>query len=66
MKEIKKINRKGGKKIKVKITNIMTNKNIIYNSIAQTSSEIGLSETQIRRYLNNNKLWKGIYKFKKI
>lgn len=34
-----------------------------YNSIAETSRSVGLSCTQIRRYIQNKKLWKGRFIF---
>lgn len=34
-----------------------------YNSITDTSKEIGLSHTQINRYIHSNKKWKGRYIF---
>ena len=34
-----------------------------YSSIAETSQNIGLSHTQINRYIHSNKKWKGRYIF---
>lgn len=51
----------GGRKRIIYFTDIVTNKIIIYHSINEASKNIGLSHTQILRYINNKKLWKGKY-----
>lgn len=35
-----------------------------FNSIKETTEKIGLSHTQINRYIHSNKKWKGRYIFK--
>ena len=55
------ISRKGASKQKIKVTDIINNKFKIYPSISKTSKYLNLSETQIRRYLKNSKIYKGRY-----
>lgn len=57
------INRNGAKPIMVCMYDQINNKTHFYSSIAETARKIKLSETQIRRYINNNKEWKGRYIF---
>jgi len=54
--------RVGGKPRPVSLINCIQNKEVRYSSIESMSRAIGLSPTQIRRYLCSNKYWKEIYK----
>lgn len=51
----------GGKRKKIYLINIITNNVTVYSSINEASRNIGLSHTQIIRYLKNNNIWKGKY-----
>lgn len=57
------ISNKGAKAVSIKIIDVLNKNEYIYPSIAKASENIKLSETQIRRYLNSNKLWKRRYLF---
>lgn len=51
------------KKVKVCIVDTLLNIEKNYESIQKTSDEINLSCTQIQRYLDKNKKWKGRFLF---
>ncbi len=52
------------KRIKVEVTNIMTNVTAEYASIRETAKEFNTSKSTIIRYIKNSKLFRGIYKLK--
>lgn len=58
----RKIVRVGGKRKPITIKD--ANDKVLYkfSSISEASKKIGLSHTQINRYINNNKLWNGSLK----
>lgn len=55
------IAKNGASKQKIKVTDIINKSFIIYPSILKTSKCLNLSETQVRRYLKNSKIYKGRY-----
>jgi group I intron endonuclease len=49
---------------KVEITNTLTNTIAVYDSIRKAAIELNTNHTTIRRYIKNQKLFKGIYEIK--
>lgn len=56
--------REGAKPKKVYIIDTYDNSVKWFNSIKETTDNIGLSHTQINRYIHSDKKWKGRYIFK--
>lgn len=59
----RKIVKEGGSPKSVYIIDTFNKSLTQYKSIAETTKHIGLSHTQINRYIHSNKKWKGRYVF---
>ena len=63
----KKLNRTivrvGGKPKCVIVWDLLSNEKIRFDSVAETSRQLNISHTQINRYLDSLKIWKGRFMF---